>query len=280
LNVDGNDPRGFQEVKGSPEIDLIVEVQRKLQEAEQSPAIAKLNADFQVAVQAKNEAKILEIQQAYRSEIKKTQDEVAAKLSSAPASLGVINMLMSGNVLDRDEYAATYITVAEKLKKEWPNYDHAKEFVSMVDKMKATAIGQPAPEIALPDPSGKVVKLSSLRGKYVLVDFWAKWCGPCRRENPNVVRAYKAYNSKGFTVYGVSLDRSKDEWVQAIAEDGLTWTHVSDLKYFQSEAAQLYNITAIPFCVLVDPKGIIVAKNLRGKALDDKLAEIFDKKTN
>jgi thiol-disulfide isomerase/thioredoxin len=119
------------------------------------------------------------------------------------------------------------------------------------------------------------VKLSSLQGKYVLVDFWAKWCGPCRQENPNVVRLYNRYKDKGFTVYGVSLDRNKTDWLKAIEEDKLTWTHVSDLKYWQSDAAKLYNITAIPFSLLLDPDGKIIAKNLRGPSLEKKLEEIF-----
>jgi peroxiredoxin len=145
----------------------------------------------------------------------------------------------------------------------------------MVENMKKLAIGSPAPEIALPDPDGNVVPLSSLRGKYVLVDFWAKWCGPCRRENPNIVRAYNKYKDKGFTVYGVSLDRTREDWLQGIREDGLTWTHVSDLKFWQSEAARTYNINAIPFSLLLDPNGIIIAKNLRGEALEKKLSEVF-----
>jgi thiol-disulfide isomerase/thioredoxin len=110
------------------------------------------------------------------------------------------------------------------------------------------------------------------------VDFWAKWCGPCRQENPSVVRAFNKYKDKGFTVFGVSLDRSKQDWMKAIGEDKLTWTHVSDLKYWQSEAAKTYNITGIPFSLLLDPNGIIIGKNLRGKALDNKLAELFSAK--
>ena len=127
----------------------------------------------------------------------------------------------------------------------------------------------------MPDTTGKIVKLSSMRGKYVLVDFWAKWCGPCRGENPNVVRVYNKYKDKGFTVYGVSLDRNKEDWLKAIHEDNLTWTHVSDLKFWQSEAAKIYSINAIPFSVLLDPNGVIIAKNLRDLALEAKLAEIF-----
>ncbi|HEY3403807.1 MAG TPA: TlpA disulfide reductase family protein [Ohtaekwangia sp.] len=274
INVDGNNPQGFVEIKGSPEIDLIRKAQAILQEGERSPEIARLNQEFQVAAQAKDEEKMNELRTTYMNEIKKSHLKLSALLVSEPLSLGTINLLQS-NALDKDQYFETYTSVAEKLKKEWPSYSHAKDFVTMVDNMKLLAIGQPAPEISLPDTTGNVVKLSSMRGKYVLVDFWAKWCGPCRQENPNVVKAYHKFKDKGFTVFGVSLDRNKKDWIQAIKQDGLTWTHVSDLKYWQSEAAKTYNITGIPFSVLLDPDGKIIAKNLRGKALDDKLAEVL-----
>jgi peroxiredoxin len=209
-------------------------------------------------------------------ELKKSRDQIAAMVRNEPPSLGAINLLQGGSVLDKDVYFDTYLAYAEKLKKAWPDYDHAKAFIEMVEGMKPVAIGQQAPEIALPDTTGQVVKLSSLKGKYVLVDFWAKWCGPCRMENPNVVRAYNKYKDKGFTVFGVSLDRSRGDWIQAIKQDGLTWTHVSDLKYWQSEAAKAYNITGIPFSVLLDPNGTIIDKNLRGAALDRKLEEVLN----
>jgi peroxiredoxin len=142
--------------------------------------------------------------------------------------------------------------------------------------LRNVAVGQAAPDITLPSPDGKNVSLSSLRGKYVLIDFWASWCGPCRQENPNVVRMYNKYKDKGFEIFGVSLDESRDKWLKAIAMDKLTWPHVSDLKGWSSAAAQLYNIQAIPQTLLLDKEGKIIAKNLRGKALEEKLASLLN----
>ncbi len=129
--------------------------------------------------------------------------------------------------------------------------------------------GQQAPDFVQADPDGKPVSLKDFRGKYVLVDFWASWCGPCRMENPNVVQAYQRYKSKNFTVLGVSLDRDKPKWLQAIKDDNLTWAQVSDLKYWQNDAAKLYQVSSIPQNFLLDPQGRIIGKNLRGAALDE-----------
>ena len=143
---------------------------------------------------------------------------------------------------------------------------------------KPSWIGRQAPEISLPDTKGRTVKLSSFRGKFVLVDFWASWCGPCRRENPNVVQAFNQFKNKNFTILGVSLDRpgQKENWIKAIQEDNLTWTHISDLKFWQSEVVPLYQVGSIPFNVLVDPDGKVVAENLRGNALEQKLHEVLN----
>ena len=156
------------------------------------------------------------------------------------------------------------------------NTETARTLMENARKMKAVAVGQKAPDFTLNDPEGNPVSLySKIGAKLLLVDFWAGWCGPCRRENPNIVKVYKEFNRKGFDVFGVSLDRSKEEWVKAISDDNLTWTHVSDLQYFSNAAAKLYAVNAIPASYLLDENGIIVARNLRDEALYNKVKEVL-----
>jgi peroxiredoxin len=165
--------------------------------------------------------------------------------------------------------------VSESIKKKYPNQENLKLFYEYVEKMKRLNIGSLAPEIKLNTPDGKEIALSSFKGKVVLVDFWASWCGPCRKENPNVRKIYADFHSKGFEVFSVSLDKDKASWVKAIADDKLTWTHVSDLGYWQSSVVPLYEIKGIPMTVLLDREGKIVAKNLRGEQLAAKVAELL-----
>lgn len=138
-----------------------------------------------------------------------------------------------------------------------------------------TAKGKPAPAFSMADKDGKIVHLSDFKGKYVLIDFWASWCGPCRKENPNVVAAYKKYHDKGFEIIGISLDSNKEAWLKAVDKDGLTWTHLSDLKGWQCATATTYGVKAVPASFLIDPNGKVVGKDLRGEELNKTLADLF-----
>jgi len=179
-------------------------------------------------------------------------------------------------------YGADYVDIAplfEGLSPAVKATKAGKEFAERLPKIKAIALGAIAPEFAEADTSGKVVSLSSFRGKYVLIDFWASWCGPCRAENPNVVKAFNRFKGRNFTIIGVSLDQptGKEKWLKAIHKDGLNWTQVSDLKYWDSKTAALYAVRGIPQNFLLDHNGKIIAKNLRGNDLEEKLEELFGK---
>lgn len=190
------------------------------------------------------------------------------------ADTGVVALnlaIFALNMLDPTQDAAYLSNLHAKYKKASPGSRYFKSFDTMFRAMfpeEKVKQNMEAPDIQLPDPSGKILALSSLKGKVVLIDFWASWCKPCRQESPNMVKLYNRFKDKGFEIYGVSLDKDKKAWTEAIQKDGLNWIHVSDLKFWQSDAAALYSVTSIPATYLLNAQGKVLATNLRGQELE------------
>ncbi|AHM59980.1 peroxiredoxin [Flammeovirgaceae bacterium 311] len=270
VNADLATGPGSARVEGSTDTRYMEEINKIVQERQQE--VSALEQQFLEAQNQGNTTRMEELRYNYMQIEKEMREDIKAKLRNMESS---VTAIYGVNYLNREEDFAFLDSLATRLRQDIPNSRYVKDFAQGVERMRSTTMGQVAPEISLPNPQGEVKKLSDLRGNVVMIDFWAAWCGPCRRENPNVVRLYNKYHDKGFEIFGVSLDRNKEDWVKAIEKDNLTWTQVSDLNYFNSEAAQTYDITAIPATVLLDKEGRIIARNLRGQALEDKLAEIF-----
>jgi peroxiredoxin len=229
--------------------------------------------DYQIAQQngdtAKSNQLEKQIEDAQKEMTQMQKDFVRNNPASfaAPQILAGLTYEMEGSEIE------SYINAMDTAVANTPTIKSLRE---RAEKMKSVEVGRKAPDFTLNDPDGNPVSLYSKVGtKLLLVDFWAAWCGPCRQENPNVVKVYKEFNKKGFDVFGVSLDRTRDAWVKAISDDNLTWTHVSDLKYWDSAAAQLYAVYAIPANFLLDETGTIIGRNLREEALYNKVKELL-----
>lgn len=270
ISYNFNEPSSLQ-IEGSQDSKEMLKLEKLMEEYQQT--VNKLNEEYYAAMskndtetikRIQSDAMTLESQQAEK--VKETITSMGDSFASL-AAVGLLNPKSDFPFIDE---------LIAKLNDKYPGTISIMQMKQQLDEMRSLSVGQIAPDFELPSPDGQMVKLSDLRGKYVLIDFWAAWCKPCRAENPNVVRLYNQYKDKGFEVFGVSLDRTREDWIKAIADDKLTWTHVSDLKYFNSAAAELYKIDAIPATYMIDPDGKIIAKDLRGPSLENKLAELFD----
>jgi len=232
---------------------------------------AMQEAQQKVSTVVQNYQKFFDTEQAQRKET------FANYLLDNKSDLAVL-MFLDNNSFPRDNFEKLHKEVTLALYEKYPKHPVvAERYKAESSPASSTAIGALAPEIAMPNPEGEILKLSDLRGNIVLLDFWAGWCRPCRMENPNVVKAYKKYHEKGFEVFSVSLDRDRASWLKAIEADGLIWpNHVSDLNYWQTEILKVYGVSSVPSTFLIGKDGKIIAKNLRGAALENKLKELLD----
>ena len=263
-------------VEGSPETTIFIEYNNLSKSRDIK--LDSLNKAFQLLMETnKMDSKRMDSLSAifetpYNSIINQSNILMVDKISK---NTNMYSSIMAIQALDPDKYSDLYKSLDAGLSKKFPNDKNVIMFHEVVERMLSTNIGQFAPEISLPSPDGKEIALSSLKGKLVLIDFWASWCGPCRKEMPNVVKIYSKFKNKGFEIYGVSLDQDKEKWMEAITKDGINWPQVSDLKYWDNVAARIYNVQGIPYTVLIDKDGKIIAKNLRGQELEKKIAEVL-----
>lgn len=266
FNVDLQEP-GSYTVKGSEasvkmkELDALTATFREQQNG--------LQAEFEQRMEAEEEPSLIQQELMAKNQIflrELSQQVLPFAVDNKDNLAGFYAMLTLYSV-DPTGHEEEMIRYMEEIQGKFPNNQEVQLYAAQMEAIKPLSIGQPAPDFSSLTPEGEEVSLSDFRGQYVLLDFWAAWCAPCRQENPNIVEQYLRFKDKGFTVLGLSLDRDRDAWLKAIADDGLEWTQLSDLEMWDSGAGRLYNITAIPASFMIDPEGKIVGKNLRGPAL-------------
>ena len=230
----------------------------------------KLQQEYQAA--NGDQAKMQAVQEAYAKLMTDAQAKETELIKANPDSYVSTFVIVSGmGQMEYEQLKERYNLLGEKAKAS----AQGKAIAAQIAKLESTAIGQIAPNFTITTPEGESISLYDIKGKVKLIDFWASWCGPCRGENPHVVEIYKEYHPKGLEIFGVSLDNNKEKWVEAIEKDGLIWKHGSDLKGWQAEPAKLFSITSIPATLLLDENNKIIAKNLRGEELKQKVAELL-----
>lgn len=271
---DASGAAGKVEITGSKNMEYyaqLLDLNQKMRDK-----VSHWNEAYTKASEKKDTKAIQEIQKAYQQ----AEDEHIGKIKAMIPEMGtaIVAVFAANNMLSPERDFETMDAVARLFEKEKPSPKIVQAYLGSIKRIRGVSIGEVAPDFTIDSPEGNKISLASLRGNYVLIDFWASWCGPCRMENPNVVKMYNKYKDKGFTIFGVSLDDNKSAWLAAIQKDGLTWNHGSELKKWNSPVAQTYGISAIPATYLLDKEGKVIAKNLRGAALENKLAQLLGQK--
>lgn len=273
------DSLGLAIIKGTEQNDIFADYIGKSQAI--SKRALSIQQDMQRANTERNEASIAalreemnELQEEYKTfELDYVKDNPNGLISAL-----LIDRALASRVVPAAKIRELYDGLTPKIKETKVGkevLERLVEFEKKEEQSKSTEVGALAPNFSAPDPNGKLLALNDVKGKLTLVDFWAAWCRPCRAENPNLVRVYEKYHDRGLSIIGVSLDKKAEDWKKAIEDDGLNWNHVSNIAYFDDAIAKLYNVDAIPAAFLLDENGVIVAKNLRGPALETKVAELL-----
>ncbi len=275
ISVDANTPSLDYKITGSPDSEHYQKLNSILENINKEKQ--RLGEIYNKA--QGNPAEMERIEEEFYDMQRKSIENVKKFIGESRPS--IVSIVASNTLVPEEEFEFLK-NLAEEVQKKYPNSPYTQKFTAQIAKMETQfkekehiSIGKIAPDIALPTPDGGSLKISDLKGKYVILDFWASWCRPCRAENPKVVKLYQKYKDKGLEILGISLDKDAIAWKKAIADDNLTWKHISDLKFWQSEASQLYKVQSIPATFLLDKEGKIIAKDLRGKALEKKMEEIF-----
>ena len=274
------DSLGLAKIQGTPQNDMLAVYFKKAQAMSQKGMAiqndmktANTNRD-QVVMNSLND-EMRDFQEEYKSfEIDFIKENPNALISAL-----LLEKAIAQRTVENEDVQGLYDALSAEVKATKVGKNIAKQIEAInvkIENGKTTAIGMKAPEFTAPGVNGEQLALKDMLGKITLIDFWAGWCKPCRLENPNVVAVYNKYHDKGLNVVGVSLDKTEEAWKSAIEKDGLTWNHVSHVQYFNDPIAKLYNVDAIPAAFLLDENGVIIAKNLRGPALEEKVAELLN----
>lgn len=273
------DSLGFAEITGTPQNEIFADYLKKSKGI--SERASSIQADMQKAGASNDKATITALEEEMgelQEEYKNFELDYIKSNPNGLISALLVDRALASRQLTAKEVRDLYDSLSPEIKETKAAQGVLERLIIFEKKTsasKSTNIGAVAPEFSAPDPNGNQIALSDVMGKLTLIDFWAAWCKPCRAENPNVVNVYNKYHDKGLNIIGVSLDRKADDWKNAIAKDKLSWNHVSNIAYFNDPIAKLYNVDAIPAAFLLDENGVIVAKNLRGPALEAKVAELL-----